>query len=121
MGEIEQAIEALDERPVSFDPADMVRAGVFVSLDTDGTLLVERGFVRPEDMPVELEVDQDESDRYDDAIDHRGDGDDAEGDGREGAFYMGTTTSRRNGCRRWSVTGHRLQVSIRFKPEGRCP
>ncbi|CAM3229677.1 ParB-like domain-containing protein [Komagataeibacter xylinus NBRC 15237] len=85
LGEIEQAIEALEERPVSFDPADMVRAGVFVSLDTDGTLLVERGFVRPEDMPVELEVDQDESDRYDDAIDHRGDGDDAEGDGREGA------------------------------------
>ncbi|NHN92476.1 ParB/RepB/Spo0J family partition protein [Acetobacter sicerae] len=85
LGEIEQAIEALEERPVSFDPADMVRAGVFVSLDTDGTLLVARGFVRPEDMPVELEVDQDESDRYDDAIDHRGDGDDAEGDGREGA------------------------------------
>ncbi|GBQ40851.1 ParB-like domain-containing protein [Komagataeibacter europaeus LMG 18890] len=85
LGEIEQAIEALEERPVSFDPADVVRAGVFVSLDTDGTLLVERGFVRPEDMPVEPEVDPDESNGYDDAIDHCGDGDDAEGDGREGA------------------------------------
>ncbi|WP_269151043.1 SDR family NAD(P)-dependent oxidoreductase [Acetobacter sicerae] len=30
-------------------------AGVFVSLDTDGTLLVERGFVLPEDMPLEPE------------------------------------------------------------------
>ncbi|MFS3137710.1 ParB/RepB/Spo0J family partition protein [Gluconacetobacter sacchari] len=85
LGEIEQAIEALEERPVSFDPGDMARSGVFVSLDTDGTLLVERGFVRPEDMPVEPEVDHDESDGYDDAIDHRGDGDDAEGNGREGA------------------------------------
>ncbi|KON62808.1 MULTISPECIES: ParB/RepB/Spo0J family partition protein [Acetobacteraceae] len=55
LGEIERAIEALEERPVPFDPADMARAGVFVSLDTDGTLLVERGFVRPEDMPLEPE------------------------------------------------------------------
>ncbi|MFT8803405.1 MAG: chromosome partitioning protein ParB, partial [Gluconobacter cerinus] len=55
LGEIEQAIEALEERPVSFDPVDMARAGVFVSLDTDGTLQVERGFVRPEDMPLEPE------------------------------------------------------------------
>ncbi|WP_367160598.1 ParB/RepB/Spo0J family partition protein [Kozakia baliensis] len=85
LGEIERAIEALEERPVSFEPADMARAGVFVSLDTDGTLLVERGFVRPEDMPVEPEVDHDEPDGYGDAIDHRGDGDDAEGDGREDA------------------------------------
>ncbi|TWA97903.1 ParB/RepB/Spo0J family partition protein [Gluconacetobacter diazotrophicus] len=85
LGEIEQAIEALEERPVSFDPADMTRGGAFVSLDTDGTLLVERGFVRPEDMQVEPEVDHDESDGYGDAIDHRGDGDDAEGDGREDA------------------------------------
>ncbi|RBM05170.1 ParB/RepB/Spo0J family partition protein [Novacetimonas cocois] len=85
LGEIEQAIEALEERSVSFEPTDKVRAGAFVSLDTDGTLLVERGFVRPEDMPVEPEVDHDESDGYDEAIDHRGDGDDAEGNGREGA------------------------------------
>ncbi|MBB2198798.1 ParB/RepB/Spo0J family partition protein [Gluconacetobacter sp. 1c LMG 22058] len=55
LGEIEQAIEALEERPVSFDPADMARAGAFVSLDPDGALLVERGFVRPEDMPLESE------------------------------------------------------------------
>ncbi|GCE84505.1 ParB-like domain-containing protein [Komagataeibacter diospyri] len=55
LGEIEQAIEALEERPVSFDPVNMARAGVFVSLDTDGTLLAERGFVRPEDMPLEPE------------------------------------------------------------------
>ncbi|MBV1829153.1 ParB/RepB/Spo0J family partition protein [Komagataeibacter sp. AV436] len=55
LGEIEQAILALEERPLAFDPADMARAGAFVSLDSDGTLQVERGFVLPEDMPVEPE------------------------------------------------------------------
>ncbi|MFT9383079.1 MAG: ParB/RepB/Spo0J family partition protein [Acetobacter orientalis] len=82
LGEIEQAIEALEERPVSFDPVDMQRAGVFVSLDTDGTLLVERGFVLPEDMPVEPEDGHHESEGYDDGIVHCSDGD---GGGTNGA------------------------------------
>jgi ParB family chromosome partitioning protein len=37
LGEIEQAIEALETRPAIFDPADIVRGGAFVSLDSDGT------------------------------------------------------------------------------------
>ncbi|MFW7269826.1 ParB/RepB/Spo0J family partition protein [Gluconacetobacter sp. Hr-1-5] len=86
LGEIEQAIEALEERPVSFDPVDMQRAGVFVSLDTDGTLLVERGFVLPEDMPVEPEDGHDESEGYDDTVVHHGTGDDVEGIGMEDTF-----------------------------------
>ncbi|MBV1838435.1 ParB/RepB/Spo0J family partition protein [Acetobacter estunensis] len=66
LGEIEQAILALEERPLAFDPADMARAGAFVSLDSDGTLQVERGFVLPEDMPAEpAEIDNaDGSDEY---------------------------------------------------------
>jgi ParB family chromosome partitioning protein len=48
-GELEAAIEALQTRPVRFDPAAIVRAGVFVSVDADGSLLVERGFVKPGD------------------------------------------------------------------------
>jgi len=55
LGEIEQAILALEERPLAFDPADVARAGAFVSLASDGTLQVERGFVLPEDMPAEPE------------------------------------------------------------------
>ncbi|WP_455707646.1 DNA-binding protein [Mesorhizobium sp. ORM8.1] len=47
--ELETAIRALEARPVRFDPVDIVRAGVFVSVDADGSLLVERGYVRPED------------------------------------------------------------------------
>lgn len=49
LGEIEEALEAFDRRPMTYTPDQMARAGVFVSIDTDGTLLVERGYVRPED------------------------------------------------------------------------
>ncbi len=48
-GELETAIEAFETRPVMFDPADVVRAGTFVSIAHDGTLRVERGYVRTED------------------------------------------------------------------------
>ena len=49
MGEIEAAIDALNDRPVSFDPADVAIAGAFISLDRNGRLQVERGFVRLDD------------------------------------------------------------------------
>ena len=35
--------------PMVYDPADIVRAGVFVSIDSEGRLSVDRGYVRPED------------------------------------------------------------------------
>ena len=39
--------------PVSFDPAEIARAGAFVSIDSEGRLRVERGYVRPEDeLPI---------------------------------------------------------------------
>ena len=40
---------AFEERSVLYDPADIVRAGVFVSIDCEGRLSVDRGYVRPED------------------------------------------------------------------------
>ncbi|MBB2169653.1 ParB N-terminal domain-containing protein [Gluconacetobacter aggeris] len=55
LGEIEVEIETLEARPVIYDPADISRAGVFVSPDTDGTLMVERGFVRPEDLRQQVD------------------------------------------------------------------
>jgi ParB family chromosome partitioning protein len=54
LGEIETALETLEERPVVYDPAEIARAGVFVSIDADGDLRIERGYVRPDDeAPVE--------------------------------------------------------------------
>lgn len=49
LGEIETALAAFDDRPVIYDPAEIARAGVFISIDSNGNLLVNRGYVRPED------------------------------------------------------------------------
>ena len=53
LGEIEAALGAFDEPAVMLDPAEIGRAGAFVSIDGEGRLRVERGYVRPEDeVPV---------------------------------------------------------------------
>src|SRR5208283_2597455 len=44
LGEIETALAAFEDRPVSYDPAEVARAGVFVSIDSDGGLSVDRGY-----------------------------------------------------------------------------
>lgn len=52
---IDEEISAIVSRPLVYQPPEMARAGVFVSIDSDGSLYVERGYVRPEDEPaVEL-------------------------------------------------------------------
>ena len=53
LGEIEEALDALESRPMVYDADQMARAGVFVSIRHDGQLAVERGYVRPEDEEVE--------------------------------------------------------------------
>ena len=50
LDEIETALAAF-ERPVVYDPAEIACAGVFVSIDGDGDLRIERGYVRREDEP----------------------------------------------------------------------
>lgn len=45
LNEIQALLAAFATRPGRFDPADVARAGVFVSIAHDGTLAVERGFV----------------------------------------------------------------------------
>lgn len=58
LGEIETALNAFDQRPAIYDPADIARAGVFISVDADGSLSIDRGYVRPEDeAPVTVESD----------------------------------------------------------------
>ena len=69
LGQLEMAMEALEQRPLIYDPAEVARAGVFVTLDRDGGLAVYRGYVRPEDEPREETAVQD------------GDGADAMGQG----------------------------------------
>jgi ParB family transcriptional regulator, chromosome partitioning protein len=61
LGEVEAALLAFEDRSMIYDPADIARAGVFISIDSEGRLSVDRGYVRPEDeLPItEPEAEQD--------------------------------------------------------------
>ena len=60
LGELVTAMEVLEQQPQLFDAAEVGRAGAFVTFDRDGTLVIHRGFVRPEDeAPVETVVNLD--------------------------------------------------------------
>nr|WP_117196095.1 ParB/RepB/Spo0J family partition protein [Rhizobium terrae] len=57
-------LDRLNDRPYVFDPQEVARGGVFISLGAGGELKIERGFVRPEDEPraeSDLSDDDDES------------------------------------------------------------
>jgi ParB family chromosome partitioning protein len=55
-GELEAEIERLEGKRRAYDPADIARCGAFVILNHDGTLRIERGFVRAEDEKQEPET-----------------------------------------------------------------
>ena len=57
---VETELGTLADRPELFDPAEMAIAGAFVSIDRDGSVRVERGFVKPEDEP-KAEASEDEA------------------------------------------------------------
>jgi ParB family chromosome partitioning protein len=58
--ELEAEIERLEAKQSAYVPEDAARAGVFVALASDGTLRVERGFIRPEDEEPEDADDDDD-------------------------------------------------------------
>ncbi|KRE12661.1 chromosome partitioning protein ParB [Bosea sp. Root483D1] len=55
-GELEAEIERIDAKRQAFDPDDIARGGALVVLSHDGTVRVERGFVRPEDENPEADA-----------------------------------------------------------------
>jgi len=44
-----EEIDKLEDRPLVFDPEDMARAGVFLSISHNGDLRVDAGYIKPED------------------------------------------------------------------------
>jgi ParB family chromosome partitioning protein len=87
--ELETLLAAF-ERPVLFDPADMARAGAFASIDGDGSVRVERGYVRPED--EQIAVREPEADTGTDWDSH--DGSDAESIEAEQVVALRTESDR---------------------------
>lgn len=56
LGEIETALSTFETRPVRFEADEVARAGVFISIAHDGSLDIDRGYVRAEDeAPIEPE------------------------------------------------------------------
>jgi ParB family chromosome partitioning protein len=55
-GELEAEIERLEAKRQAYDPADIARCGAFVILNHDGTVRIERGFIRAEDEKPEPEA-----------------------------------------------------------------
>ena len=82
LGEIEEAMEALEARPIRFEDDDFALAGAFVSIDHSGGLRVERGYVRPEDEPAdETEGSGETGEASSDAVDGMEDDDAVSTDG----------------------------------------
>ena len=69
LGEIETAMETLQDRPVRFEEDELAIAGAFVSINSSGRLRVERGYVRPEDEPALPSDDQSDGDTADADVD----------------------------------------------------
>jgi ParB family chromosome partitioning protein len=81
-GELEAEIERIDALRHAYDPDDIARGGVFVVLDHDGRVRIERGFIRSEDEKPEAE-DASEGETVIDGVRVNGDGEVIE-DGEDG-------------------------------------
>ncbi len=91
LGEIETALEAYDNRPAVYRPEDLAIAGAFVSIDGQGKLRVERGYVRPEDeVPIAALLDDGAAGGNDSATIGTGDCE-QDGDGSAGTGGIVTT------------------------------
>ena len=73
LGELEAALARFEDRPGSYDPDEIGRAGAFVSLDHGGALLVERGYVRPENEAPQAETTSGTADGETSSSDQTGD------------------------------------------------
>jgi ParB family chromosome partitioning protein len=57
-GELEAEIERLEAKRQAYDPDNIARGGAFVILNHDGTVRIERNFIRTEDEKPQPETEQ---------------------------------------------------------------
>ncbi|MBR0900689.1 ParB N-terminal domain-containing protein [Bradyrhizobium tropiciagri] len=119
-GELETEIERLAAKRQAYDPDDIVRGGAFVILNHDGTLRIERGFIRPEDEKPHAETGQDseaqaseEEGGGGDPAERAGEEEDGENDEEEEAQRLSDTLVR-------DLTAHRtlgLRLNLSKQPD----
>ncbi|BBC03240.1 MULTISPECIES: ParB/RepB/Spo0J family partition protein [Bradyrhizobium] len=119
-GELEADIERLEAKRQVYDPDDVARGGAFVVLNHDGTVRVERGFIRPEDEKPEaatgLEGDAeagDEGDREGEEAAPDGEDDEGASDEEDGDQKLSDALVR-------DLTAHRtlgLRLNLSEQPD----
>lgn len=57
-GELEAEIERLEAKRQAYHPDDIARGDAFVILNHDGTIRIERGFIRPADEKPQAEIEE---------------------------------------------------------------
>ncbi|MFK4525277.1 ParB family chromosome partitioning protein [Bradyrhizobium japonicum] len=83
-GELENQIEQFEAKRQAYDPGDVARGGAFVILNHDGTIRIERGFIRPEDENPHAETEQEGDAQAPDEEGEGGDQTTRDGKGEEG-------------------------------------
>jgi len=83
LGEIEAARSVLEARSLVYNPAEIARAGIFISIDAEGLLSITRGYVRPEDEAPAV---------VDPESDAQGDGETSEGQKTNGPVQRAAIT-----------------------------
>ncbi|PAY03847.1 chromosome partitioning protein ParB [Bradyrhizobium sp. UFLA03-84] len=119
-GELETEIERLKAKREAYDPDEIARGGAFVILNHDGTVRIERGFIRPEDDKPRLETEQDGDGQA--SEEERGADDQAPRDGEEeeGAGDEEDEDQRLSDTLVRDLTAHRtlgLRLNLGEQPE----
>ncbi|MDH2385471.1 ParB/RepB/Spo0J family partition protein [Bradyrhizobium sp. CER78] len=119
-GELETEIDRLEAKRQAYDPDDIARGGAFVILNHDGTVRIERGFIRPEDEKPHTETGQDGDTQ---ALGEEGESDDQaprDGEDEEGAGDEEDEDQRLSDTLVRDLTAHRtlgLRLNLSEQPE----
>ncbi|QOZ06896.1 chromosome partitioning protein ParB [Bradyrhizobium sp. CCBAU 51765] len=119
-GELESKIEQLEAKRQAYDPGDVARGGAFVILNHDGTVRIERGFIRPEDDKSRPEAGEDGDGQ---APDEEGGGDDRatrDGEGGEAENEEEDEEQRLSDTLVRDLTAHRtlgLRLNLSEQPD----
>ncbi|MCS3495609.1 ParB family chromosome partitioning protein [Bradyrhizobium japonicum] len=119
-GELETQIEQLEAKRQAYDPGDVARGGAFVILNHDGTVRIERGFIRPEDDNPHAEAEPEGDARAPDEEGEGGDQTTRDGEGGEGENEEEEEEQKLSDTLVGDLTAHRtlgLRLNLSEQPD----